>query len=346
MRLSSLAMTPELYVLDDALRHCSSTSLWCADENTAGFIPAAYSGAVLTNRFDIYQQLKTVNSQTLFNDFDFQSLPASNIDKVVFRIAKEKALNVHIIVQAFAHLQKGQNLVLIGYKNEGIDSLASFIQENITQEFTLEKHKAQLRCFEFVAQEQALQAVQDNYADLQEVQLPDINFFSKPGVFGWNKLDKGSELLMQAFNKSVTVSDKKILDLGCGYGYLSIMARQAGFTHIDATDNNAAAIIACTKNFARLDIQGEVFADDHAEHCPKKYDIVLCNPPFHQGFDHRKNLTEVFIQQAHSLLKPRGEAYFVVNQFIGIEKIAAPLFEKCELLDKTGGFKVFLLKKK
>ncbi len=339
-------MTPELHVLDDILRNCSPTSLWCADENTAEYIPSVYNGTVLTNRFDIYQQLQPVNANTLFNDFDFQVLPASNNDKIVFRIAKEKTLNLHIIYQAFARLQKGQRLVLIGYKNEGIESLASFIKENLTPEFELEKHKAQLRCFEFVAQGKTQHIEQDNYAVQQEITLTDISFFSKPGVFGWNKLDRGSVLLMQAFDKSVTVSDKMILDLGCGYGYLSIKARQTGFTHIDATDNNAAAIIACEKNFAHFKIEGEVFADNHAEHCRKKYDIVLCNPPFHQGFDHRKNLTEVFIHQAHKLLKPKGEAYFVVNQFIGIEKIAAPLFEKCELIDKTAGFKVFLLKKK
>lgn len=346
MRLTSLAMVPEFHVLDNVLGHCSPASLWCADENTADFMPVVYNGKVLTNRFDIAQPLKAVNADTVFNDFDFQALPADNIDKIVFRIAKEKALNLHIIHQAFARLEKGQRLVLIGYKNEGIDSLAAYIKENFTSECELDKHKAQLRCFEFVCHGQ--RTTPDDYAELQEISLKDgTHFFSKPGVFGWNKLDRGSVLLMQSFTKSVAVDDKKqILDLGCGYGYLSIQARKSGFAHIDATDNNAAAVIACQKNFAHFDIQGKVFADNHAEHCVKKYDIVLCNPPFHQGFDHRKNLTEVFIHQAYKLLKPKGEAYFVVNQFIGLEKIAAGLFEKCELLDKTEGFKVFLLKKK
>ena len=340
-------MTPDIQLLDQVLRDCSAETMWCADENTAGYIPTAYKGNIISNRFDIIAQLQQNYPKATFCDFNFSSAEAATIHCIVFRIAKEKAVNLHIISEAFRLLNKGGKLVLIGYKNEGINSLCSKIKSSYDCDVVINKYKAQLQHIEIESSGvQTAELLDTDYFTSQKLIVNETEFYSKPGIFGWNKTDSGSKLLIEALtlNKPDT-ENTTVLDLGCGYGYLSIKAKELGFHHINATDNNAAAIQACMSNFEHYKIQGEVFADNHAKNHQTQYDLVLCNPPFHKGFDHTKNLTEVFTQQAFKSLKPNGQAFFVTNQFIGIEKIANKLFASTSLLLKKEGFKVFLFKK-
>ncbi len=340
-------MNPEIKILDQVLRDCTAQSIWCADENTSGFSPPLFRGNIISNRIDIVDQLQPIYPDTIFSDFDFSNFDLTAIDSVVLRIAKEKAINLHIISEAFKHLKKNGKLILIGYKNEGIKSLCSKIQSSYECRISIKKYKSQLHLVEIetpYAQSEVLSEAQ--YSELQKLCINNTEFYTKPGVYGWNKIDRGSELLIEALSKNKQAIDTlEVLDLGCGYGYLSIKAKELGFQRIDATDNNAAAIHSCLSNFQMYSMSGEVFADDHAKHREKKYDLVLCNPPFHKGFGHTKSLTEIFTQQASSLLKPNGEAYIVTNQFIGIEKIADKLFSASVLLLKQEGFKVFVFKK-
>ena len=70
--------------------------------------------------------------------------------------------------------------------------------------------------------------------------------YTKPGIYGWQKIDLGSRLLVAAIQEYLGAGDSRqlntVLDLGCGYGYLSIMLARLGASHIVATDNNIAAV--------------------------------------------------------------------------------------------------------
>ena len=342
-------MTPELELLNTELALCSPHSLWCADENIGSFTPTCFIGQALCNRYDIARHLSANGTQTTFCDFDFGEDTLNNLESIVFRIAKEKAINLHIISQAFKYLKSEGQLKLIGFKNEGINSLIKKISTTYDCTIDTKKLKSQLQLINIhSAGPQDFSLSDTPYLQLSLQSVNSLEFMSKPGIFGWNKIDKGSELLIAAFDEAYTTRAResvRVLDMGCGYGYLAIRARQLGFNLIDATDNNAAAINACVSNFKFYNIEGTVDADDFGEGLTTKYDIVLSNPPFHQGFDHSKKLTERFTRQTYRLLKPGGEAYVVTNQFIGIEKIAGKLFESTHLLLKKDGFKVFVLKK-
>ena len=63
----------------------------------------------------------------------------------------------------------------------------------------------------------------------------------------------------------------------------------------------------------------------------QKFDLVLCNPPFHKGFQHNKSLTEKFIKSARDHLQKTGIAFFVVNEFVGLETIGKSYFSKQEV---------------
>lgn len=297
------------------------------DENS--YQLPALSCDVLTNRFDIAQK----HTSAVFSDFDFSAL---NVPKNwVFRISKEKAINQHIIDQAQVH---GATLELIGFKNEGFNSLIKPLK---TQGLVaLERHKNQLFCATISPSPSPEKTAQSNYHTLQWQDIAP-GFYSKPGLFGWNKIDKASQWLMEELAQSLDVTNiASCLDLGAGYGYLSIRAKLMGINSIDATDNCAAALIACEANFAHYGVIGNVIASNIGQSINKKYDLILCNPPFHQGFAHNKQLIDDFCRQAASMLAVHGKAYFVVNQFVALEKSANKYFTNCEILATKEGFKI------
>ena len=134
-----------------------------------------------------------------------------------------------------------------------------------------------------------------------------------------------------------------MLDLGCGYGFLSVNAHQKGVDSILATDNNAAAVIACQQNFDRLGIKGAVVADDCAANQDERFDLVLCNPPFHQGFSVEGELTDRFLARAARLTARNGMALFVTNMFIPLERKAKGVFAGVDTFADNGSFKLVRL---
>lgn len=330
-------------LLLDLLQQAPSNSLWCLGENTAVPTASTFKGLAISNRYDVYQQLLKLELNCELSDFDFSTIADNSIDYAVWRIAKEKALNIHIMHSLLHKLHDTGSLHLVGYRNEGMDSLVKLLQTQTDSR--IERHKLKKQLQHIIVHKPNTIDFSNNYAQLQKFHLDNSDFYSKPGVFGWQKSDLGSQLLIEQLAKQPLNPAHKLLDLGCGYGYLSIKAKQLGYQTIDASDNNAASIIACRANFSLHAIHGEVFIDDCVSRANNSYDIVLCNPPFHQGFEHDKALIERFCQAASRALHKDGQAFFVINQFIGLEKVASRYFTQQHILLQEQGFKVLHLTK-
>ena len=127
------------------------------------------------------------------------------------------------------------------------------------------------------------------------------------------------------------------------YEFYRMKAWALGAGQIMATDNNAAALASCRYNFEFHNIPGEVIADDCASDIHHQYEMVLCNPPFHLGFDTRHDLTEKFLHSISNHLKNNGVAFVVVSQFIALETVAPGYFKSIELVSRDKSFKVFKL---
>lgn len=326
------------------------TCVWIADENAITHISqlAAYKKhlRLLTNRYDVHQQALDHGIQSNFSDFDFSIYKDDNIAAFFYRIAKEKPINQHILQQVNQYLVSGGQLLITGEKNEGIKTIFKQASDIFSIEKPLKKESSAY--WGILNKTNNIQVDdQSNYHQL--VNITEINGLavkSKPGVFGWQKVDLGSQLLIEQlilFYKTYQPSFQSMLDLGCGYGYLTLASIDLGFKEITATDNNAAAITCTKENAKNFGIEVDVIADDCGANIQKKYDLILCNPPFHQGFSISSDLTHKFLQSAQRLLKPKGQAFFVVNSFIPIEKKASNYFKKTELLYNDKQFKVLNL---
>ena len=333
------------------LHHPQKKTLWIADENISGsvsVVPPHPLLHVVSNRFDIASAARAAGHNTTFSDMDFSSQSAETFERIAFRIAKEKAVNHHVINEAFRLLHPQGELLIAGMKNEGIKSLFDN-SKTLIGNGLLKKHgSAYLGHFtktDMASNDQTLDS--QDYSQLRLLEAVQLNFYSKPGLFGWNKIDEGSAFLAEhlpAFLSTFKTHPSSMLDLGCGYGYLTLMTRELPLSVRVATDNNAAALLAMQKNAEHHQLQVTVHGDDCASSLTEPFDMILCNPPFHQGFDTDGTLIEKFLQHTHRLLKPEGKALFVVNSFIGLESVAASRFSSVVQLANNRRFKLVSLK--
>jgi len=323
--------------------------LWLADENILK-IPHSLSNPSLhlvTNRYDLYQEATEKKLHADFNDFDFSKLEPEHYDLIVYRVSKERPLVHYIINQSFHHLKSDGKLVLCGHNQEGIKTHIKNAEKRYCTRATLKLDK-QFRTATFTKNEKEGPLLEDkSYTSLREITKTDGHtFHTKPGLFGWNKIDSGSKFLTENLSRLFTdakLEKGPLLDLGCGYGYLSIMASTLGDFEITSTDNNAAAIAACKKNFELHKVNGSVIADDCAKGIQQRYNGIICNPPFHAGFDTSEDLTDKFLRQIHHLLKRGKSAFLVCNHFLAIEKKAEEIFWKVDLDSRNNGFKIIRL---
>lgn len=338
-------------LLKSELDTASGNALWIADENAlrpAQLTAANQTVAVISNRFDLCQRLKSNGWNCSFSDFDLSVYPDQSVDRIYYRISKEKPVVHHIINEALRCLKVDGEFYITGLKNEGIKTYLTKAKGLFDGQIELSKSDKNtwmgLLKRPTAAGSEPLD--DQDYGQLREVASDErFSYISKPGVYGWNKIDKGSEYLiseLDQFIAEMTKPPERILDLGCGYGYLSLNCQQLN-AEITATDNNAAAIAICKENFSRNKINGKVIAADCAADIEQKFPMIICNPPFHQGFSIDGDLTEHFLQATRRKLEPTGVACFVVNLHIPLERKAKKLFATVRTVADNGSFRLVML---
>ncbi len=330
----------------------AAKALWCSDENALASLPAAeqwpHKPLLMTNRWDVAQQAERLGFNSRFSDFDFSELSDASLSHVFYRISKEKPVTHYIINQAHRLLMPGGKLFLCGQKNEGIKTYIDKAGKLFGCTASAQKNGTVYSAVLDNMLPQNDQRLDDSvYPQLRPINSPQgITIHSKPGLFGWNKIDQGSEFLIQALPAlldQLPQPPKRLLDLGCGYGYLTLMTANLPLEQRVLTDNNAAALHTARRNCELNQIAAEIIAADAGDQIQQTFDLILCNPPFHQGFSVDSDLTDKFILSAKRLLAKHGIALFVVNQFIPLERKAREHFRQVNVLAHNSSFKLVTL---
>ena len=326
---------------------------WCQADWLSAVNATAGKVTLVSNRFDIARDAKAAGIPSYFNDFDFSDFPPSHFDALLFRISKERASSHHVINQAAVLLKPDSELLLSGEKNEGIKTYVKQACQLFGDKTSTQKNGLSYLASVSLRSANASLLDDKNYPQLRPITVnlqmsTDRQYISKPGIFGWNKIDRGSAFLIQHLSPFLSRYDntpRSLLDLGCGYGYLGCEASRHPFTSITATDNNAAALAAAKENFSQLSHPDcQVVAADAGDQLNQLFDTILCNPPFHQGFTVDDALSVKFLYNTKRLLSSIGQALFVVNSFIPLEYKAKQYFRHADILANNGSFKLVALR--
>ncbi|ODS24688.1 hypothetical protein AB835_02100 [Candidatus Endobugula sertula] len=332
-------------------------TLWMADESALDVLShleyIQQTLHIVSNRYDIYQLALDKGFSAEFNDFYFSELPWAP-QRIVYRVSKEKALTHHLLNQAGGLLNHYGELLISGKKQEGIKSYAQTLVDTLGAQGKLKKNKNNY--FGVFTNLSTQQSLGNAYHEIRKISVGEHtipSFFSKPGVFGWNKVDTGTQLLLESLPLILAESQSSthsILDLGCGYGWVTLnlpyYLPSDSHWQITATDNNAAALSCIKKNTEMYHMNVDIIAADCAATIVQHFDLIICNPPFHQGFSQNKALTEKFLYQTNKHLKKTGLAIFVVNEFIKLSVKKFDHLKNYQEWNKKNGFKVISMSAK
>ena len=153
----------------------------------------------------------------------------------------------------------------------------------------------------------------------------ELRFYTLPGVFSANEIDPASRLLLDFLPKKV--AGEEILDLGAGYGALSLPLALDG-AKVTLVEQSLVAVISSRNNFANANATARILHSDVDEALQKEdlFDIVVSNPPFHIGGHVVLDVAKAFVAAAHSRLRPGGRFYLVANPFLKYESWMQNLF--------------------
>lgn len=151
-------------------------------------------------------------------------------------------------------------------------------------------------------------------------------FLHHSNLFSREKLDIGTRFFLEHIPRG---SFKTILDLGCANGIIGIRARELNpQASLIFSDDSAMAIESARNNYHSIH-GGE--AQFYWTNCfegqpPEKLDLVLCNPPFHQGTTIGDFIAWQMFQDAHHALKPGGWLRVIGNSHMGYQMKLKKIF--------------------
>ncbi len=159
------------------------------------------------------------------------------------------------------------------------------------------------------------------------------------GVFSFERVDAGTRWLIETMEFA---PDARVVDLGCGYGAIGIVAAKlASQGFVILTDVNARAVQLARENVRRHHLPNAVVmqADGLIPFRQEAFDVVVCNPPLRAG----NAVVYRLIDEARERLKPQGQLWLVAQTKQGAKSLlrrVTGVFGKAEVCAIKGGYRI------
>ncbi|MBB1439717.1 methyltransferase [Shewanella sp. SG41-4] len=280
-----------------------------------------------------------------------ETLP-QNIQLVLMKLPK----NLHYFGQQLARLSTvlpAGTQILIGAKAKSINApLLASIEKNLgpaSASLAWKKTRV-ISCISDGKIRSLAKAVSWNVEELK------LTISNLANVFAANKLDIGARIMLDNMPKG---EFKHVIDLGCGNGILGLHAKQCyPNAQIHFVDDSDMAIASAKHNWQtnQLDTQSQDLQtqdlqteqtpqaffhwDDCLSHLPADVepDLVICNPPFHQGEAITDHIAWQMFVDAHKRLKKGGLLHIVGNRHLAYHVKINRIFKNCTTVASNGKF--------
>ena len=291
---------------------------------------------------DRLQQWQEKEEQAvLYYGYQAEGLVAEYDIAVVF-LQKSKPRTDMLLQQAVEGLSDSGQVLLVGENKAGIKSWQKRLKTVLGDVAKLDSAR---HCVLYSAEKPVGKETFDIESFFETVvieQEPSLKIHSLPGVFSHGRLDVGTRLLFKTLDTKIK---GQVLDFGCGAGVVATaIGKRWPNTRLTLVDISALALESSYRTLKANEIEGAVLASDGLSNVKGRFDLIVSNPPFHEGVSTAYDTTENFIRASKRYLKPRGEFRIVANNFLRYPSIIEAVYGHCNVLASGDGFKVYQAK--
>lgn len=347
--------TPASLILNRHLELLTQHTILFAGDIQDNFASEFAESKALTSQFHHAKRLQSAGINTVYKAI-FDKADVEQATLLVYYWPKVKEEALFQLTQLLSIISENTEILIVGENRVGVRS----IENRFPEILTVQKIDTAKRCSLY-------------YAKLNSVPHFDIESYWKsyalpngkmhhalPGVFSRDHLDSGSRLLINSFLPegkkvpgyknpkhtlaflSTTQLKADVLDLCCGAGVIPLSLSE-NFPNINWTlaDSQAQSIESAKRNLNDIHLQAKIIASDIFSEVEGKFDMIISNPPFHDGKQTDYAITERLISAAPKHLRDFGALRIVANGFLPYEAFMQSAFGNVEVIAKTSQFTVY-----
>jgi 16S rRNA (guanine1207-N2)-methyltransferase len=262
-------------------------------------------------------------------------------DAALIRLPKAKDSLMLALHAAASKTLPGSAVAVFGANGEGIRSAAPRLEQIAGAVETLDTgHHARVLAGR---RKTLIQGLKGRLEDWRHAGAIDLGggirpWVSYPGTFAKGELDAGTAFLIQHLPK--IAHGARVLDFAAGTGVVAaaIAARGAGL-EIDMVEADALAVAAARENVpgARCLLGASLAAVEG-----RKYDLIVSNPPIHEGIGESHAVLERLIVDAPAHLHADGMLLLVLQRRVAVLPLLTSAFPTARKIADNGRFTVVM----
>ncbi|HCC1105476.1 TPA: 16S rRNA (guanine(1207)-N(2))-methyltransferase RsmC [Salmonella enterica subsp. enterica serovar Paratyphi C] len=287
-----------------------------------------------TQQFHHWQVLSRQMGDNVRFSLVAQASDVADCDTLIYYWPKNKPEAQFQLMNILSLMPSGSDVFVVGENRSGVRSAEQMLADYAP----LNKVDSARRCglYHGRLEKQPQFSLESWWA---EYNIDGLTIKTLPGVFSRDGLDVGSQLLLSTLTPH---TKGKVLDVGCGAGVLSAaLASHSPKARLTLCDVSAPAVEASRATLAANGLEGEVFASNVFSEVKGRFDMLISNPPFHDGMQTSLDAAQTLIRGAVRHLNSGGELRIVANAFLPYPKILDETFGFHEVIAQTGRFKVY-----
>ena len=167
-------------------------------------------------------------------------------------------------------------------------------------------------------------------------------WISYPGIFAHGRVDPGTRALLQAM-RTFPLAGRRVLDFACGSGVIgAFLSALEPTARVDLLDVDAVALAAAGENVsgARL-----IPSDGFDALVGERYDLIVSNPPYHEGKAETGRVVERLVRGAPDYLVTGGSLMLVTQRRFQVAALMKSTFKTVEVSLDAGPHRVWFGKK-
>ncbi len=269
--------------------------------------------------------------------------PQGPFDLVVMRIPRQ-ADYLRWLLQRVNHLLADGGRLLAGGMIKHLPDQSAGVFDRLVR--TVEVSPARKKARVIVCEAgQPEGTVQDDWQGYR-TEEPALALEALPAVFARQKLDIGTRLLLPHVASEIRGLPRgaRVLDLGCGNGVLGLTALVLRpDLQVTFSDVSSQAVLSARRNL-QCNCPGataEFVHYDGVSPDSGHFDLVLLNPPFHEGGIVGDHIALALFRQVARHLVRGGSMLLVGNRHLGYHKSLRRYFSDTRQLDANRKFVVF-----